>query len=151
METILAPEPTANLFSSGDQRTQVAARLILRNKKVWQITPTTWQITKTKNEQDVTWEVQECASKCRHPVSPKHRRSYPTSRSLSYKRQSGLQTMDPSPFSRIQRLYPPSQIWVKKETKKSRIYDRFHFATKVRRCSESSLICLSQIWVKKNS
>ena len=33
METILAPEPTANLFSSGDQRTQVAARLILRNDK----------------------------------------------------------------------------------------------------------------------
>ena len=33
METILAPEPTANLFSSGDQRTQVAARLILRNEK----------------------------------------------------------------------------------------------------------------------
>ena len=41
------------------------------------------------------------------------------------------------------------QIWVKKETKKVRLYDISHFATKVRRCSESNLICLSQIWVKR--
>ena len=44
-----------------------------------------------------------------------------------------------------------SQIWVKKETKKARIYDISHFATKVLRCSESNLICLSQIWVKSTS
>ena len=37
----------------------------------------------------------------------------------------------------------------KKGDQKTRIYDISHFATKVCRCSESNLICLSQIWVKK--
>ena len=41
--------------------------------------------------------------------------------------------------------------WVKKETKITHIYHISHFATKVRRCSESNLICLSQIWVKKET
>ena len=38
-----------------------------------------------------------------------------------------------------------SQIWVKKETKKARIYDISHFATKLHKCSEPNLIFLSQI------
>ena len=75
--------------------------------------------------------------------------------SLSYKRSN-------------QRLYPPFFLyrylnhvrveshlseseWVKKETKITHIYHISHFATKVRRCSESNLIYLSQIWVKKET